>query len=263
MKAAIVYKQNSLDTAKDVKSFLDERGVSSDLFQTPPEELESYDFIVSVGGDGTILRILQKVLKCPPIFGINTGKIGLLTHSDPENFRPALEQVVEGKTEVEEFMRIECYINDESKLIAMNEVALLSSAPARLIGMSVSVDGVEIENMRGDGMLFSTPVGSTAYALSTGGPIVDPLLQSILIVPVAPFKLGWKPWVIHADRTIEVKLHPERKALAIADSHKVVEVSPDDRIKIVKSNYPAVFFKSPVMRIKKIVGMLKQLARNP
>jgi len=259
MRAAIVYKHNSLDIAKEVKSFLDERGISSDLFQTPSRDLESYDFIVSVGGDGTILRILQEVLHCPPIFGVNTGKIGLLTHSEPEKFREELEKVVRGELGVEEFMRIECYVNGESKLIAMNEVAILSSVPARLLGMRVRVDGVEIENLRGDGMLFSTPVGSTAYALSTGGPIVDPYLSSILIVPVAPFKLGWKPWVVSADRTVEIELHPERKALAIADGQKVVEVCPEDEIKIVKSDYPAVFFKSPVMRFKKILERLKML----
>jgi NAD+ kinase len=258
MKAAVVYKENSLDIATDVRRFLDERGVTADLFQTPSRELEGYDFIVSVGGDGTILRILQKVLKCPPIFGVNTGRIGLLTHSDPENFRSMLGDVVEGRIGIEEFMRIECHIND-IRLIAMNEIAILGS-PARLIGMSVSVDGVEIENVRGDGMLFSTPVGSTAYALSTGGPIIDPAMEAILVVPVAPFKLGWKPWVIHPDRIIEVRLHPERRALAIADGHETVEVSSDDRIRIVKSEYPAVFFESPVMRIKKIVGVLRKLA---
>jgi NAD+ kinase len=261
MRAAIVYKQNSLDVAKEVKTFLEGKGVIADLLQTPSRKLENYDFIVSFGGDGTILRILQNVLKCPPIFGINTGRIGLLTHSNPENFKPALEDVIENKIDTEEFMRIECHIND-TRLIAMNEIAILSSVPARLIGVSVSVDGVEIENMRGDGILFSTPVGSTAYALSAGGPIVDPSLQSILIVPVAPFKLGWKPWVINANRTIDVKLHPGRQVLAIADGHNAVEVSSDDRIRIVKSKYPAVFFKSPVMRIEKVMDALRKIAGN-
>jgi NAD+ kinase len=255
MKAAVVYKQNSLNIAKAVKTFLEER-VSANMLQ-PSKELENYDFIVSVGGDGTILRILQEILHCPPIFGVNTGKVGLLTHSEPENFKEGLNRVIEGKTDIEEFMRVECYIN-ELKLLAMNEIAVLSSTPARLLAMSVSVDGAEIENLRGDGMLFSTPIGSTAYALSTGGPIIDPYLQSILITPVAPFKLGWKPWVINADRTIEVVLQ-DRTALVIADGQKTVEASPTDRIKIVKSKYPAVFFKSPVMRLKKIVERLRTL----
>jgi NAD+ kinase len=259
MKAAIVYKQTSQDVAKEAKEFLEEKGVLVEIFHQPSRELENYDFIVSVGGDGTILSILQTIHRCPPIFGINTGKIGLLTHSKPENFKEGLARVVEGKVGVEEFMRIEAYINDESKLLAMNEIAILSAIPARLVGMSVSVDGVEIESLRGDGMLFSTPIGSTAYALSSGGPVIDPYLFSILIVPVAPFKLGWKPWVVNANRTTEVRLHPKKRALAIADGQKVIEVSPDDRIRIIKSKYPAVFFKSPVMRLKKIAERLKTI----
>ncbi|RLI81924.1 NAD(+)/NADH kinase [Archaeoglobales archaeon] len=258
-KVGVVYKYDSLGLAREVSAFLEENGVEVEQFHLPSFELEKYDFIVSVGGDGTILQILQDIEECPPIFGINRGKIGILTHAEPDNFREGLKKVLGGKVKTEKFMRLDCYVNDLRTQTALNEIAILSSEPARLIGMKVFVNGVEIEDMRADGMLFSTPIGSTAYALSTGGPIVDPYLPSILITPIAPFKLGWKPWIVNRKSKIRVELHPERKALAVADGQKIKEVFPGDKIEILESDHPAVFFESPVSRIGRIADRLKKI----
>ncbi len=258
-KVGVVYKYDSLGLAREVSAFLEEYGVEVEQFHLPSSELEKYDFIVSVGGDGTILQILQDIVECPPIFGINRGRIGILTHAEPNNFREELKKVLEGKIKTEKFMRLDCYVNNSRIHTALNEITILSSEPARLIGMKVFVDGVEIEDMRADGMLFSTPIGSTAYALSTGGPIVDPYLPSILITPIAPFKLGWKPWVLNRESRVTVELYPERKALAIADGQKTREVFPEDKIEILESKYPAVFFESPVNRIARIADRLKKI----
>ena len=259
-KVGVVYKYDALGLAREVSAFLEEKGIEVEQFHLPSSELEKYDFIVSVGGDGTILQILQDLEECPPIFGINRGRIGILTHAEPENFRERLERVLEGKVKTEKFMRLDCLVNNSRIHTALNEIAILTSEPARLIGMKVFVDGIEIENMRADGMLFSTPIGSTAYALSTGGPIVDPYLPSILITPIAPFKLGWKPWIVNRRSKIGVELHPERKALAVADGQKTKEVFPGDKIEIVESKCPAIFFKSPVNRIARIADRLKRIS---
>ncbi|RLI87502.1 MAG: NAD(+)/NADH kinase [Archaeoglobales archaeon] len=253
MRAAIVYKPDSFGVAEDVRKFLESMGVEAEICEQS-RELESYDFIVSVGGDGTILRTLQMLDHCPPIFAVNTGKVGLLTHADPENFKDLLGKSVENM-DVEEFMRIECFANE--RLIALNEIALLTAVPARLVEMTISVDGVEIERMRGDGLLISTPIGSTAYALSTGGPIIDPYMACMLVVPVAPFKLGWKPWVVGADREVVVSIH-NRPCLAIADGHKMVEVQPESKIVVRRSPYPARFFRIED-RIRRIAEMLKKM----
>ena len=251
MRVAVVSKDVSGEIAREVEDFLIKARVDAEITEID-SELENYDLIVSVGGDGTILSILQQIKCCPPIFGINTGRVGLLTHAEVINFKEELNKILKG-FEVEEFMRVECLINEESKLIAMNEIAILSSIPAKLIELRVFLDGDEIEYMRCDGMLFSTPMGSTAYALATGGPIIDPYLDSILIIPVAPFKLAWKPWVVNATRKIEVELH--RDALAVADGQNLMKVKVGDKIKIVKSEHPAVFVKHPT-RIRKIANKL-------
>ena len=257
MKAAVVCKKGSEGILKEVIDFLKKRGVSVTKFSTSSKKLEDFDFIVSIGGDGTILGILQSVDRCPPIFGINTGRVGILNSSEPEDFKEGLKDVLNGKVEVEKFMRIEGRIG-RKKLTAMNEIAVLSSAPAKLVGISVKIDGVEVENLRGDGMLFSTSIGSTAYALSSGGPVVDPVIDSILVVPIAPFKIGWRPWVVGKNRKIEVNIH-SGNALIAADGQKTIEFPSDKTLVIRKFRYPAVFFKSPSGRIEKIVERIKTI----
>jgi len=251
MKACIVHKPDSISTAREVLKFLAELGVSAEILEDW-RLAKDFDFIVSVGGDGTILRLLQFIdTNTPPIFGINTGKVGLLTHCDTD-FREHLLKAIED-FETEEFMRIECTVDGE-RLLALNEIAVLTAKPARMINVQVFVDGTKVEDIRCDGMLFSTPIGSTAYALSTGGPIIDPSIDSMLIVPVAPFKLGWKPWVVHADRVIEARVDSE--AFVVADGHKVVSADKESKIILKKSKASAVFFKVE-NRIGKIVEKLR------
>ena len=251
MRVAIVSKNPKNPVVNDVKDFLRTLGVEAEICEIN-SKLESYDLIISVGGDGTILSILQHIKNCPPIYGINTGRIGLLTHTEAFNFKNELKKIVDG-FDVEKFMRLECLIDGESKLIALNEIAILSSVPAKLIELRVLIDKTEIEYMRCDGMLFSTPIGSTAYALATGGPIIDPYLNSILIIPIAPFKLAWKPWVINPKRKIDVELH--RDAIIVADGQDSIKAKTVNKIEIVESKYPAVFVKYE-NRLKKIAERL-------
>ena len=187
---------------------------------------------------------------CPPIFGINTGKVGLLTHCEYKDYKEHLSEAI-NTFEIEKFMRLECSLD----LLALNEIAVLTAKPAKMINVKIKVDDVEIEDIRCDGMLFSTPLGSTAYALSTGGPIIDPSIECILIVPVAPFKLGWKPWVISANKKIEVEV--TGKAFVVADGHDVVEIE-SSTITIKKSEKYATFFKMK-NRIRNIIKKLLNL----
>ncbi len=249
MIGAIYYKPDSMDLAKDVKFFLEHNGFQVDFAE---ENLEDYDYIVVVGGDGTVLRVLQMVRRCPPIFAINTGKVGILTHCEPNEYKRYLLEAL-NEFKVEEFMRLCCKI-DDSEMLALNEFAVLCSIPAKLVEMKVYVDDVMVDSMRCDGMLVSTPVGSTAYALSTGGPIIDPYLSSILIVPVAPFKLGWKPWVVREERT--VRLEFDKRVFVIADGQRRIE--KEEYVEIHRSDYPARFFKISD-RLRRTVEKLRKI----
>jgi NAD+ kinase len=248
MRCAIVYK--SSEHLEKVSGFLRKLGISFEIFSKPTSELESFDFIVSIGGDGTILSILQELKKCPPIFGINIGKVGILTHARPEDFEVKLEKAIES-FEVEKFTRLSC-LCESGEFLALNEVALLGKERTKLTEISINVDSQEIDIIRCDGVVVSTQIGSTAYAFSLGGPVVDPYLDSILVVPIAPFRFGWRPYVLKGDRIIELKA---KEGLAVIDGKKVVET---DRVVVRKSNYPAVFFKRED-RLKNIFYTIRRI----
>ena len=253
MRGAVTFKPIpiSREIASNVFRFLREKGFEVEIVEDF-SNLDGFDFLVVVGGDGTILRVLQSLEDCPPIFGINTGKIGMLMHCEYTDYEEKIVSTLRS-FEVEEFMRIECSIDGEV-LLALNEIAILCSTPAKLVEMSVFVDGVKIDDLRCDGLLISTPVGSTAYALSTGGPIIDPHLESILIIPVAPFKLGWKPWVVCSHREIVVEF--SRGVFVVADGQKTVEIKGEGVVKVKRSDKSAKFFKLD-NRIGRIVKKLR------
>ncbi|WP_456329570.1 NAD(+)/NADH kinase [Archaeoglobus sp.] len=243
MKAAIVYKTDGI--LNRVKKVLESLNISFELFSEPSEELENYDFIVSIGGDGTILRILQKIKHCPPIFGINTGRVGLLTHSTPENFEEVLKKAVKS-FEVEEFPRITSH-----GILALNEFAILNRQPGKLMDVTIKLDGAEVDRLRCDGIVVATQIGSTGYAFSAGGPVVDPYLECMIIVPIAPFRFGWKPFVVDMNRKVEVCVE---NAVLIADGQENVGV--DGKVVISKSKHPAVFFKKD-RRIPELFSKVK------
>ncbi|MET1124052.1 MAG: NAD(+)/NADH kinase [Archaeoglobaceae archaeon] len=232
MRAAVVFKDAVV--AGKVVSFLEEVGVEAREFVEPKEELEDFDFIVSVGGDGTILKILQFLRREVPIFGINTGKVGILTHATPEDFEEKLRKAIES-FEVEKFPRLSCHAGGV-ELLALNEVAFFAREVARMLDVEVLVNDCSVARLRCDGVLVSTPIGSTGYSLSAGGPIVDPYCEVVVIAAVAPFTLSWRHMVVGMDRVIKLR----GEGLAIADGQRRVECS---EVVIKKSRHPAVFFK--------------------
>ncbi len=252
MKGGIVYKFDSYRIALEVLEFLKSIGFQAEIIENWSDAC-MYDFIVVVGGDGTILKLLQFLKECPPIFGINTGRIGLLTHCEPDEYREKLRKALT-RFEVERFMRLESTVENQ-ELLSLNEIAVLGARPAKLIDVEVFIDDVRVDEIRCDGILVSTQIGSTAYALSTGGPVIDPKLESILIVPVAPFKLGWKPWVVKSDKRIRIEF--DREVFVVADGHKTIKTDRSP-ILIKKSKYYAYFFKMED-RMERIVKKLRSI----
>ncbi len=257
MKAAIVYKLSSEKIAIEVREFLNSNNVEAEMFRYPSSVLERYDMIITVGGDGTVLRSIHHLRTPPPVFSINTGRIGILTHATPENYRESLIRALKGETEVEEIMRVSGK-SRSAELFALNEIAILSASPARLIEFEVNVDGVLLDSMRADGAIISTSTGSTAYALSAGGAIVDPELDAISFTPVSPFRTGSKSWVLSPERVIEIKIRGDRDAVAVADGITSLRLSPGSSMFFRRSDHPARFYKFE-SRIVKIIEKIRNL----
>ncbi|MGB9940651.1 NAD(+)/NADH kinase [Methanosarcina sp.] len=201
------------------------------------------ELIISVGGDGTVLRNIAKMKDPLPILGINMGTLGFLVDVEPEDALETIEEVLYGFSYIER-MRVDVFLNGEMLETATNEIAIMSAKPAKIIQFEVYVGDCLLDSMRADGVVFATPTGSTAYAMSAGGPIISPRVNAIVVVPVAPFKLSSRPWVIPSDSELTVRLSaPKKEAVIAIDGQKSYRIRPDDIVKLKKSKFPARFVK--------------------
>ena len=204
--------------------------------------LSECDILIVVGGDGTILRTLHLLDVQIPILGINTGEIGFLTEVDSGNWENALEKVLKGDFIVEEHSRIEASVDSVRFPTSMNEVVIVTAQPAKMLGYTVRINGEVLDTFRADGVIFATPTGSTAYAMSSGGPIVDPNLDAIIVVPLAPFKLSARPWVVPDSSVIEFEMEKRgREAIISIDGQVSRRIRPHQKVIIRKSKSSAYF----------------------
>lgn len=202
------------------------------------------EFIISIGGDGTVLRGIQKMDEPLPVLGINMGTIGFLVDVAPEEALEVIEKVLSG-FEVEERSRLSIRVNGEQLPPATNEVVIITASPAKMLAYKIFVDRSQLEELRADGVVFATSTGSTAYAMSAGGPIVDPRVDGTVIVPLAPFKLSSRPWVVPASSEIRVELTmPRKEAVLVIDGQYTRKIKEEDRILITKAEKPARFVKT-------------------
>lgn len=214
---------------------------------TPVGEMGSKgaEFIISIGGDGTVLRGIQKMEDPLPVLGINMGTIGFLVDISPAEALDVIDKVLSG-FEVEERSRLAVKVNEETLPPATNEVVIITASPAKMLAYRIFVNQSKLEEeLRADGVVFATSTGSTAYAMSAGGPIVDPHVDGTVIVPLAPFKLSSRPWVVPAKSVIKVELAlPKKEAVIVIDGQYSRKIKEDDVITITKADKPARFVKT-------------------
>jgi len=203
------------------------------------------DLLLSVGGDGTLLRAIQLMSKRKgmiPILGINVGTIGFLTHLSSENVYATLEELLSG-FDVIEHSRLSVELSGSELPPATNEVVVITRQPAKMMHYRILVDGVQLDETRADGVIIATPTGSTAYSMSAGGPIVDPKVQGTVIVPIAPFKLSSRPWVVPAESTLDVVLLSERRGLVVVDGQHTSWMGMGDVVRTTMCATPALFVR--------------------
>ncbi len=198
----------------------------------------SGDVIISLGGDGTILHILSQINK--PILGINFGGVGFLNELEPDSdILTAIDNVIHNKYFEEKLHRIDTYLNDLNVGTAVNEIVLHTSRVAKIQGFEISTNGKLIDSFRGDGVIIATPTGSTSYSMSIGAPIIYPTMQSNLIVPMAPYKLGSRPLILPANYEISAKINGYPEAVMVIDGKEEIFIKGDDKIEFKASNNPA------------------------
>ncbi len=202
------------------------------------------DLLVCVGGDGTILRTLHYLKRPIPVLGVNTGMMGFLARIQPENAVSSLRKIVFDGFEVERRERLSVRVMEEEMPYAMNEAVVITAKPGKMLHFAIFVDDEELEELRADGVVFATPTGSTAYAMSAGGPIVDPKVNATIIVPIAPFKLSARPTVVDINSEITLELRGTKAAELVIDGQFYRKLSREEKIKITKGEY-VLFVKLP------------------
>lgn len=196
---------------------------------------KSSDLIISLGGDGTLLGIYRKVGTRVPIFGVNLGHLGFITEFNKNDFYEKLNVVLAGKFEIIKKQLFSVTINHKDKYFFLNDAVFNKNNIARMLTLSVDANKEHIYNLSGDGLIISSTIGSTAYSLAAGGPIVHPSVKALLLTPICPHSLTHRPLVIPETCEISVQLldHGEKAHITL-DGQNVVTIKSRDSIKINK-----------------------------
>ena len=200
------------------------------------EYVKKVDIVVVFGGDGTLLNAARKYLNYDiPILGINMGNVGFLTDISTDNFEKTIKEVLNGNYKIEERNLVSAKFGN-NHLYGLNEVVIHSGAYAQLMRYRLNVNDKVVYEQRSDGLIIATPTGSTAYALSAGGPIIHPSLDVWTILPMLPQSLSSRPFVISTDEKVEMDLFdgPNENAKICVDGQDDIDIPYGEKILISK-----------------------------
>lgn len=227
-------------------SVLDSMGASLD------EIVRQADFIISLGGDGTMLSIVgQMKSRSVPVLGVNLGSLGFLTEVKQAEVFEELSAFLQ-QPQIDQRVMLSCTAwskqnKIERRFLALNDIVVSREGLARILRLDVLVSGEKFVSFRGDGVVISTPTGSTAYSLSAGGAVVHPKVEALVITPICPHALSLRPMVIAANEKITVRVHtdnPQEKALLTADGQEKIEIDDSFTVEVSRSNAPFQLIKS-------------------
>jgi NAD+ kinase len=197
------------------------------------------DLLVTVGGDGTILRTLQGTSL--PILGVNAGVLGFLTEVQPGEIKESMAQLLKGDYKIEKRLRLKITVDGRRIQDATNEAVIHTAHVAKMRHFVVSVDNKPATQMRADGIIVATPTGTTCYAMSVGSSIIDPRVEALVIAPIAPFRLSSRPLVVPAKSSISVTIHEPKECVMVADGQEETCLDGNEEIVFSASEKKARF----------------------
>lgn len=252
-------KKNAYKTAVDISDYLSKKGcfctvtenilMKKDIHMTYTDSRnipQDTECVIVLGGDGTMIQAASDIaVKNIPLFGINLGGVGYLTESDPENMWEDIDNLIEGHYRIEKRMMLDGRIDageSSYSCMALNDFVVSKRDMGKLIGFDMYVNGIFLDSFFADGIIISTPTGSTGYNLSAGGPILSPQMDSICITPICPHSLNDRSFVISGEdkvliRLTEGKNSPVDNAMIISDGRNVKDIVSGDSLEVGKSKY--------------------------
>jgi NAD+ kinase len=207
------------------------------------EEVDNADLVMAIGGDGTMIYASRLTRESgTPILGINRGRLGFLADVTPEEMLTSVDHVLQGNYTTDSRLLLKACLlrssGDQEVAFALNDVVLQRRETGRMVDFETRIAGQYVNTHSGDGLVVATPTGSTAYALSCGGPIIEPQLDAVVVVPICPHTLTDRPIVIAADQSVEVSLlqRDDTKAEITVDGFSMGDIRPGDKLQISAAN---------------------------
>lgn len=216
------------------------------------EIAEAADLMIAVGGDGTMLYAAGVAGGHDvPLLGVNRGRLGFLTDISPDEMLSGIGQILAGNYTLETRLLLTASIHyasgDQHSANALNDIVIQRKDTGRMLDVRTSIAGRFVNTHSGDGLIISTPTGSTAYSLSCGGPIIDPAMNAVVVVPICPHTLSDRPIVVPAEQEIEVRLlaRTGTKAEVMLDGHSLGGLTPEDRLSVRQADERVTLIHPP------------------
>jgi len=240
---------------KGIKVFSEEMKTKGSLDGSCEESMvipKTVDWVVVLGGDGTLLGAARRVGRFgSPILGVNLGGLGFLTGIPFERLYPVIEMMISGRLEVESRVMLETKVLRKGKVVCrfevLNDVVINKVTLARIIDLDVAINEEFLTTFRADGLIISTPTGSTAYNLAAGGPILYPTMETFILTPICPFTLTNRPIIIPDTSVIQIKMKNESEEAVVLtfDGQVGFDLYYDDKVIIRKSEKKIKLFRPP------------------
>lgn len=211
------------------------------IFSSYKDLDKSFNLMITIGGDGTLLRSISFVRNLEiPIIGINTGRLGFLATLNQDLLKPKLEKIIKGEFKVENRTLLEVIIDDEKSNdfpFALNEITVGRKNTTSMIKIRTNLDGEFLNSYWADGLIISTPTGSTGYSLSCGGPIMSPQSQTLALTPIAPHNLNARPIIIPDNTEIELSVSGREDFHLLSLDSRIISVKNENSITIRKADF--------------------------
>ena len=218
-----------------------------DIFDTPQELQENADFLLSIGGDGTLLNTITLIRDSDiPVLGINTGRLGFISSVSTDQIDNAINQLLKKEYTLEERTLLQLDTNNQlfgDTNFALNEVTLLKKDTSSMIRIHAFLDDEFLNSYWADGLIVATPTGSTGYSLSCGGPIVVPGTKNFIIAPIAPHNLNVRPVIVSEDRVLKLKVEDRDELALVALDSRSRAIDPTLELTIRKANFKVNLIK--------------------
>lgn len=212
--------------------------------ETKSGELRDLDLLVVLGGDGTVLKTIRKLERQIPVLAFNAGTVGFMSEAPLREALPLLTRVIQGEGKLEKCTRLQCNLNNRRFQPGLNDALLLSSDLSKVIHISAKRNKVTLFDGVADGAIVSTRVGSTAYSMAVGGPILDPDVDAFILNMLYPVRIAVRPILLPVTAEISLTLKdPSRVGYLIIDGENASRVEYGDRIVIRKDSEPALFLR--------------------